>query len=444
MTYIKLSTIQVLINRKHTPKTIDITLFFVNFACISILRISIVRKFFVFFVLLAVVACSQKEEGETATMAPWTVVEEETANTDTAEYYTLEEILQSGEIRALTVCGERTYYEFDKAHLGVHYLLCEQLAQHLGVELKVEECKDSAEVVKKLRAGEGDIAMMPVCKTITAADSLLFCGPEEGNAQWAVMKYGKELADTIDHWFTPEMLAEAEQREDYIINVGAVQCHVYSPVLDKGKGVISEWDHLFKTYAQVASTDWRLLAAICYQESCFDPKARSWAGACGLMQIMPTTAESYGLQQEKIFDPESNVETAAKIINHLTMLYRDVPDSNERMNFVLASYNGGTGHVRDAMALTEKNGGNPYVWDEVAEYILLLSQPQYYRDAVVKCGYLRGTETHDYVYKVQQRYQDYTGVAIGPGSYGVNQSGGYAGVSTEPTRRESKENKYQI
>ena len=111
------------------------------------------------------------------------------------------------------------------------------------------------------------------------------------------------------------------------------------------------------------------------------------------------------------------------MINELTMLLRDVPDPSERMCFMLACYNGGIGHVRDAMALTEKYGGDKYVWDEVAEYILLLSKPQYYRDAVVKCGYMRGTETHDYVYSVRERYEDYAGVALGEGTYAAGKAG---------------------
>ncbi len=376
-------------------------------------------------------------------MTPWgTVVEPEN---DTTAHYSINEILQSGELRALTISGADTYFSFDRAQLGVHYLLCEQLAQRLGVELKVEECSDTMEMVTKLRQGDGDLIMLSLNKSVSAADSLVFCGPGDEAAQWAVMEYNKPLADSIDSWYRPELMAETQERQNKIMTTGgAVQCHVYEPVLDRGKGVISQWDDLFKTYSEAASTDWRLLAAICYQESCFDPMARSWAGACGLMQIMPTTAESFGLTVDRIFEPEANVETAAKIINQLTMLYRDVPDAGERMSFVLASYNGGHGHVRDAMALAEKYGEDPFIWENVSEYILLLSQPKYYRDAVVKCGYMRGTETHDYVDRVRERYEEYAGVALGNAAYTVTESGGYSGVKTEPTRRSGKTNKYQI
>ncbi len=400
------------------------------------------RNLFIFFAVFMLLACTQKEVNDQSAMTPWGTVENE--SDAPVDQYSLHEILESGELIALTIPGEATYYTFDKAELGAHYLLCTQLAHELGVGLRVVECKDTAELVGKLRKGEGDLAMLSLSKKLSCSDSLVYCGPEEENAQWAVMSYNKALADTVDAWYQPELMAEAKEKEEYILNVGAVQCQVYEPVLDRGKGIISEWDHLFKTYASEATTDWRLLAALCYQESCFDPKAHSWAGACGLMQIMPETAASLGLPESKLFDPESNVSTAARLISQLITFYRDVPDDAERMNFVLASYNGGPGHVRDAMALTEKYGGDKYVWDEVAEYILLLSKPQYYRDAVVKCGYMRGVETHDYVYSVRERYEDYAGVALGDGTYAAGKAGKYGGVSTQPERRVAKENKYQI
>ena len=399
-----------------------------------------VKPLFLFLAFFLFVACAQKEMNDKKVMTPWDVVEE---SSDTMEHYSLERILESGELRALTIAGENTYYSWDKAYLGTHYLLGEMLAKELGVELKVEECTDTLEMVQKLAHDDADLIIMPVNKEFDEVDSLLFCGPEEEGMQWVVMEYNQPLAKAIDKWYQPGMIDEADKKVSEILK-NSVHCHVYEPVLDKGKGVISQYDNLFKAYASIANADWRLLAAISYQESCFDPKACSWAGACGLMQVMPETALSVGLPIERIFDPEPNVEAAAKVINQLNFLFRDIPNSAERLNFVLASYNGGQGHVRDAMALTEKNGGDPYVWENVSEYILLLSQPRYYRDAVVKCGYMRGTETHDYVDKVRERYEEYMGFAEGADFYGVHEMGGNAGVSAQPQRRSQEKNRYQI
>lgn len=415
-----------------------------NFAPEIGINVSILKQFCFLITLLLLFSCHKKEdELAKVIVAPWGVIAQE--NCDTMERYSLKEILENGELIALTIPGEKTYYTFRNAEMGVQYMVGTKFAQELGVGLRVCECLDTLEMVDKLKKGEGDIILLPIRKDIEGSDSLVFCGPEQDNAQWAVMAYNKELADTINRWFNPEMIAEAEKLEAEILeNEGIVQCHAYAPYIDKEMGIISEWDALFKSYAQEASADWRLLAAICYQESCFDPKAKSWAGACGLMQLMPATAESFGLEVDNIFDPESNVQTAAQLLNQLTLQYRDVPDKVERLNFVLASYNGGIGHVRDAMALAEKHGADKYVWDDVAEYILKLSKPEFYRDAVVKHGYMRGTETHNYVASVRERFEEYSGQKLTGNHYGAPAADGYAGVSTEPTRRVAKNNKFQI
>jgi membrane-bound lytic murein transglycosylase F len=128
------------------------------------------------------------------------------------------------------------------------------------------------------------------------------------------------------------------------------------------------------------------------------------------MQIMPGTADHLGLPRDKMYDPESNIAAAAKYIAELERMFRDVGDRRERIHFVLASYNGGAFHIRDAMELTEKHGGNKYRWTDVSRYVLLLQDAQYYRDPVVKHGYMRGSETVDYVARINQRFNEYRGV----------------------------------
>jgi len=399
------------------------------------------RFLFVFVILLLVVACSKSKKEDSKAQLPWTVEKE--VQVDTSAYYSLDEILDNGELIMLTISGPDTYYIEREKPMGVQYLLCERLTRELGVMVRVETCHDTTEMVTKLRNGEGDLIAMPVNKDVEGSDSLLFCGPGNDDAQWAVMEYNKLLADTINSWYKPEMLAEVSREMDNIFKGLIMQRRTFAPILDQEKGEISTYDEWFKKYAEEANVDWRLLAAVCYQESGFDPEARSWAGACGLMQLMPTTAATYGLGMDKIFDPELNIATSAKVVNSLISMFRDIPDPDERTKFVLASYNGGMGHVRDAMALTEKYGGDKFSWDDVAEYILLLSEPRYYTDRVVKYGYLRGTETHAYVDLVKSRYEQYAGVIEGEGSFGLGEPAEMSGVSIVP-RRASGTNKYQI
>ena len=126
----------------------------------------------------------------------------------------------------------------------------------------------------------------------------------------------------------------------------------HTSILSLREGKISHFDELFKKYASEIDWDWRLLASLAYTESNFDTTAVSWAGAKGLMQLMPATARAMGIPEGKEQNPEESVKAAVKYINATSKSFSSVP-REERLNFVLASYNSGIGHVLDAMALAE-------------------------------------------------------------------------------------------
>ena len=132
------------------------------------------------------------------------------------------------------------------------------------------------------------------------------------------------------------------------------------------------------------------------------------------MQIMPATAASLGLSMDDIHKPEPNIEAATRLIRQLTANFSGIPSATERQKFVLAAYNAGEGHVRDAMALTAKFGGRTDHWADVAQNMMLLKQPEYYRDPVVKHGYMRSDETVQYVERILQRYEQYGGARYHP------------------------------
>ena len=357
----------------------------------------------------------------------------------------LDDILENGEMIMLTVNGPTTYYDYHNHGMGLQYLLCEKFAQQIGVSLRVEECKDTAEMVNKLQKGEGDVIAVPLPRKTT--DKLLFCGvtPDSTRTQWAVAAGNKSLADTLNSWFKPQMIAQVKREESWLLSTRSITRHVYSPFLNRSKGLISRYDHLFQRYSGTARMDWRLMAAQCYQESCFDANAKSWAGACGLMQIMPSTAAHLGLPMSMVHDAESNVAAAARYMAELQGHFSDVGDPSQRVFFALAAYNGGFHHVRDAMALTRKYGGNPYNWGSVREYVLRLSQPAYYSDPVVKSGYMRGAETADYVDRIRARWSEYSGGASFHESYHGGRSIGGGEFHGAPVRsKRHYQGKYHI
>ena len=153
--------------------------------------------------------------------------------------------------------------------------------------------------------------------------------------------------------------------------------------------------------------DWRLLTSVMYQESNFDPKVQSWAGAIGLMQLMPETAEHFGVSN--VYDPNQNIKAGVKFLKYLDGQWaKTVTDSNERLKFVLASYNVGLSHVLDARNLTKKYKMNPTKWDDNVEfYLLQKSNPKYYRDAIAVAGFCRCEGPVNYVKEVLQRFEEY-------------------------------------
>lgn len=397
------------------------------------------NKIYILLVFALMMASCRNAEKKEAPM-PWQTIPQDTVATDS---FTLRDMIEHGEMIILTITGPETYYTDRDKQLGVHYMLCEDFSKRLGVALRVELCHDTLEMVRRLRAGEADLIAFPLRRNVQGADSLLFCGPGEEKWQWAVMPSNKELADTLDGWYESDMLHAVRTRERFILSMKRVKRVENSMVLDSVMGRLSAYDPLFRKYAPTARIDWRLMAAICYQESCFDPNAQSWAGACGLMQIMPGTAEHLGLPIDQIYEPEPNIQASAKYINQLSVQFRDIQDPAERINFVLAAYNCGPNHVRDAMALTAKYEGNKHVWEEVSEYVLHLSEPKYYLDPVVRYGYMRGTETYNYVDNIRRRYRLYTGIAVGDGAYEVY-GPGRSGVTPEPKRAKKKNKKYKV
>lgn len=170
---------------------------------------------------------------------------------------------------------------------------------------------------------------------------------------------------------------------------------------------ISEYDDILKSLSQSLKWDWRLLAALIAQESGFRHFSRSPDGAIGLMQIMPSTAQKLGI--DSISGPHDNIRGGVKYLRLLQKSWeRLVPDPEERIKFVLASYNVGIGHVYDARNLAAKYHYNPNKWDNNVEFFMQKKTlPAYYNDPVVKLGYCRGNIPIKYVSDIYDRYDLY-------------------------------------
>ncbi len=175
--------------------------------------------------------------------------------------------------------------------------------------------------------------------------------------------------------------------------------------LESLEGQISPYDNLVQKYSDEYGFDWRLITAQMFQESRFNPKARSLSGARGLMQLMPRTARSLGIRD--LGKPDISIMAGIKYMDWLRDRFSDKLPISERLWFSLAAYNAGVGHVQDARRLAKSIGRDPDRWFSHTETaMLLLSEKKYARKA--RYGYVNGKEPVNYVRDIKQRFEAYT------------------------------------
>ena len=170
---------------------------------------------------------------------------------------------------------------------------------------------------------------------------------------------------------------------------------------------LSPFDEMVRDNARKYTFDWRLIVSQMFQESRFDPRANSFAGARGLLQVLPRTARELGIKQpDQLYDPATGIAAGIQYLNWARDRFPDTLPVSERLWFSLAAYNAGFGHVYDARRLARRQGLNPDIWfDNVEKTMLLLAKREYARKA--RYGYVRGQEPVAYVQSIRQRYRGY-------------------------------------
>jgi membrane-bound lytic murein transglycosylase F len=181
----------------------------------------------------------------------------------------------------------------------------------------------------------------------------------------------------------------------------------------RATGHISPYDDIIKKRSQEYGLDWRLMASQAYQESRFDPQAKSWVGAKGLFQVMPATGKEMGFND--LENPEEGTHAGVKYMSRLIAQFEPDLPFKQRVRFALAAYNAGKGHVDDARRLAKDMNLNPDKWfGNVEKAMLLLQDPKVAKKA--RHGYCRGEEPVKYVSEIQSRYDNYLTVVkdLGP------------------------------
>lgn len=290
------------------------------------------------------------------------------------------------------------------------------LSNELGGEIVIDTLRGTLstdKIIKKV--ADGDLKYTIADENIAFINSsyypILDIGTSLSLSQrigWAVRKRDTQLLARVNHW-----LEKAKKTTDYHViynkyfkNKRLYNNRVKSDFYSLNENKISPYDEIIKKNAEAIDWDWKLLASVAYQESQFQPDRDSWAGASGLMQIMPATARELGVTDP--YNPDQSLRAGAKYLNQMVRSHENVRDSIQRIKFALGSYNCGLYHVKDAQKLAEKQGLNPLIWDDNVELALLdLSFPEHYNKPFIKYGYVRGEEPYNYVKEIFKRYEHY-------------------------------------
>ncbi|WP_369831327.1 transporter substrate-binding domain-containing protein [Dysgonomonas sp. Marseille-P4361] len=283
-----------------------------------------------------------------------------------------------------------------------------ELGGGINIHPVSEDTITSEDLIEKVSSGEinftvGDAYIARLNKTYYRNIDISLAISFEQRTSWAVRKDTPELAKALDEWFsskdnTPNYRAITKKYFELSKQPFGGE---YEIPLNLPKGAVSPYDEFFKKHAEGTKYEWQLLAAISYHESRFKNNLTSWAGAAGIMGLMPRTAKSIGLSSDDRMNPDLSIGAGVVLLDRLNKIFSKIENIEERKKFILGAYNGGNGHISDAQALARKYGANPHVWENnVEKYVELKSNPEYYNDPVCKNGYLRGGETVRYVRSV--------------------------------------------
>lgn len=290
------------------------------------------------------------------------------------------------------------------------------LSSEIGGEIIVREDSATAETESLIqRVATGEIQYTVTDQTIAMVNAIYYPNLDISTVlslpqqiAWAVRKNSPELLAVVNQWLE-EIKRTGKFKSlynKYFNNPRSSQLRISSDYSTIGGNKLSPYDDQIKAAAKSIGWDWRLLASIVFQESNFQADAESWAGAVGLMQLMPSAAKQFGATNRR--DPNQSLKAGVRILKYFDKIWaKNIYDPNERLKFILASYNAGLSHVIDARNLSKKYGKDPNKWDDVETFLKQKSNPKYYRDPVAVAGYCKCEEPIHYIKDILTRYEEY-------------------------------------
>ena len=282
---------------------------------------------------------------------------------------------------------------------GYNYYLLEKYAKSHGQLIDIRLAEKDGAGLDSLRAGVVDMVVVPYIDTLER-DSVLVSIPVDSMSVWLMSEQHDSRMEDFNRWVDAYHKSEEFEptREKFL--------HVYSPYRSGRRNCLSPYDSLMKVHADSLGWDWRMFAAIIWEESRFHIEVRSRRGAFGLMQMMPGTAANFGIDNP--LDPEQNIMAGAHYLRNLQNRFIHYGDNmTERYKYVLAAYNAGEGRIQDCIRYALYHNVDISYWQNIVNIIPKMNEPEPEEMELLRFGAFKGRETITYVEEVVNVYNNF-------------------------------------
>lgn len=298
---------------------------------------------------------------------------------------------------AIDLCDDM--YGAHGLETGFNYQLLNRFAKDNRCNIRIVSAGRKENWVDSLNMGKADIVIMHDEEARTA-QGLNLSRHIDNCTVWAV-KEEKQLHQ-INTWISHITSM------DYYKDARKAYHGTFNPYKRADRGIksntLSPYDEIIRKYASELGWDWRMLAAVIYQESKFSINSTSHRGAKGLMQVMPQTARHYEIHD--LLDPEQNIKAGTNHLKRLQRLYsKSGMESSEIIKFTLAAYNAGEGRIADCRRFAEVMDVDKDSWESIADIIPHMREDSILKEESVKLGKFEGYETIAYIDSVMSIYE---------------------------------------
>lgn len=304
--------------------------------------------------------------------------------------------LYDSDITAIIDLGH--YADTSKALLtGYNYYLLERYAANHGIKINISLAEREGSGLDSLRAGAADVVVEPFIDTLKR-DSVFTSIPVDSMSVWLMSHSGR--IEDVNRWIDQYHNSDGFQstRKQFL--------HVYSPARSRRRPCLSPYDSLIRVHADSIGWDWKMLAAVIYQESRFHIEVTSRRGASGLMQMMPETARRFGVEDP--LDPDSNIGAGAAYLKFLEKKFRNYGDNRtEHYKYILAAYNAGEGRILDCIKYARLKEADVSYWQNIVNLIPEMNDPEAEFIDSLRFGAFKGQETIRYVESVIDIYNNF-------------------------------------